>query len=217
MFLLREMPSQDCLDRLVVRYPQIEPDAMLAIMCFMRTGADVSECFERFLVKHGLSHGRFAILMYLNREPDVAVNQTHLAEAYGVTKATVTGLIDGLERDGMVERLADPADRRASLVRLTASCRKFLDEFLPAHFRGVSELMAGLDARDRADPHPLPATVHHAPLEIPASLAVFPSFQSVLQPLSLCTNAFSSDSSSSSAWVPQSSGSSGPRPSNSAP
>lgn len=151
MFLLRETPSQDCLDRLVVRYPQIEPDAMLAIMCFMRTGADVSECFERFLVKHGLSHGRFAILMYLNREPDVAVNQTHLAEAYGVTKATVTGLIDGLERDGMVERLADPADRRASLVRLTASCRKFLDEFLPEHFRGVSELMAGLDARDRAD------------------------------------------------------------------
>ena len=151
MFLLREMPDQNCLDRLVVRYPQIEPDAMLAIMCFMRTGADVSECFERFLTKHGLSHGRFAILMYLNRQPDVSVNQTHLAEAYGVTKATVTGLIDGLERDNLVERLADPADRRASLVRLTAASRKFLDEFLPAHFRGVSELMAGLDARDRAE------------------------------------------------------------------
>ncbi|HQF38721.1 MAG TPA: MarR family transcriptional regulator [Opitutaceae bacterium] len=151
MFLLRETPSQDCLDRLVARYPQIEPDAVLAIMCFMRTGADVSECFERFLTKHGLSHGRFAILMYLNREPEVAVNQTHLAEAYGVTKATVTGLIDGLEREGMVERLADPADRRASLVRLTTGSRKFLDEFLPAHFRGISELMAGLDARDRTD------------------------------------------------------------------
>jgi len=151
MFLLRETPSQGCLDQLLIRYPQIEPDAVLAIMCFMRTGADVSECFERFLNIHGLSHGRFAILMYLNRNPDTPVNQTHLAEAYGVTKATITGLIDGLERDTMVERLADPTDRRASLVRLTATSRKFLDEFLPRHFRGVSELMAGLDARDRAE------------------------------------------------------------------
>ena len=151
MFLLRETPSQGCLDQLLIRYPEIEPDALLAIMCFIRTGADVSECFERFLNKHGLSHGRFAILMYLNRQPDKPVNQTHLAEAYGVTKATITGLIDGLERDTMVERLADPTDRRASLVRLTATSRKFLDEFLPAHFRGVSELMAGLDAAERAE------------------------------------------------------------------
>ena len=151
MFLLRELPNQECLAQLLVRYPQIEPDAMLAIMQFIRTGTDVSECFERFLAKHGLSQGRFAILMYLNRQPDTPVNQTHLAEAYGVTKATITGLIDGLERDGMVERLADPADRRACLVRLTAASRKFLDEFLPAHFRGVSELMVGLDAAERTE------------------------------------------------------------------
>lgn len=151
MFLLRELPTQDCLAQLLVRYPQIEPDAMLAIMQFIRTGADVSECFERFLTKHGLSQGRFAILMYLNRQPDTPVNQTHLAEAYGVTKATITGLIDGLEGDGMVERLADPADRRASLVRLTETSRTFLDAFLPAHFSGVSELMSGLDAQERAE------------------------------------------------------------------
>lgn len=151
MFLLRELPDQDCLRRQKARYPELDEESIRAVMCLIRTANDVSEGFERFLAKHGLSHGRFAILMYLNREPEVAVNQTHLAEAYGVTKATVTGLIDGLEREGMVERLADPADRRASLVRLTAACRKFLDEFLPAHFRGISELMAGLDARDRAD------------------------------------------------------------------
>ncbi len=151
MFLLREVPTHDCLAQLLVRYPQIEPDAMLAIMQFIRTGTDVSECFERFLTKHGLSQGRFAILMYLNRQPETPVNQTHLAEAYGVTKATITGLIDGLERDGMVERLADPSDRRASLVRLTEASRTFLDGFLPAHFSGVSELMSGLDTQERAE------------------------------------------------------------------
>ena len=151
MFLLRELPNQECLQRLVARYPDMEPQGLRTIMAFMRTAADVTECFEKFLVQHGLSHGRFAIMMYLNRAPDTPVNQTHLAEAYGVAKATVTGLIDGLERDALVERLPDPSDRRASLVRLTAGGLKFLEGFLPNHFRGVSELMSGLDSRDHAE------------------------------------------------------------------
>ena len=151
MFLLRESIKPDCLQQLVARYPDMEPEGLQTIMCFIRASADVSECFEKFLVEHGLSHGRFAILMYLNRAPDTPVNQTHLAEAYGVAKATVTGLIDGLERDALVERLPDPNDRRASLVQLTARGRKFLEDFLPSHFRGVAELMSGFDQRDRAE------------------------------------------------------------------
>lgn len=151
MFLLRELPDPECLARLVARYPDMEPEGLRTIMCFMRAAQDVTECFEKFLSEHGLSHGRFAIMMYLNRAPETPVNQTHLAEAYGVAKATITGLIDGLERDTLVERLADPADRRASLVRLTAGGRAFLESFLPAHFRGLTQLMSGLDQTERAD------------------------------------------------------------------
>ncbi|HLP03449.1 MAG TPA: MarR family transcriptional regulator [Opitutaceae bacterium] len=150
MFLLRDLPDQDCLQRLKARYPEMESESIRAIMCLVRTANDVTEGFERFLAKHGLSHGRFAILMYLNRNPDTPVNQTHLAEAYGVSKATITGLIDGLERDLMVERLPDPTDRRASLVRLAPAGREFLAGFLPDHFRAVSRLMSGLDTKDRA-------------------------------------------------------------------
>ncbi|MFT3828324.1 MAG: MarR family transcriptional regulator [Opitutaceae bacterium] len=150
MFLLRDLPDQDCLQRLKARYPEMESESIRAIMCLVRTASDVTEGFERFLAKHGLSHGRFAILMYLNRNPETPVNQTHLAEAYGVSKATITGLIDGLERDAMVERLPDPTDRRASLVRLAPAGRDFLAGFLPDHFRAVSRLMSGLDPKDRA-------------------------------------------------------------------
>ena len=130
MFLLRDLPDQDCLGRLRARYPNMDSDSIGAVMCLVRTANDVTEGFERFLAKHGLSHGRFAILMYLNRNPETPVNQTHLAEAYGVSKATITGLIDGLERDQMVERLPDPADRRASLVRLAPAGCEFLAALL---------------------------------------------------------------------------------------
>ncbi len=150
MFLLRDLPDHECLQRLRVRYPQMDVESIRAIMCLIRTAHDVTDGFERFLAKHGLSHGRFAILMYLNRKPETPVNQTHLAEAYGVSKATITGLIDGLERDAMVERLPDPADRRASLVRLAPAGDAFLADFLPNHFRSVAELMSGLGEADRA-------------------------------------------------------------------
>jgi DNA-binding MarR family transcriptional regulator len=151
MFLLRELPDQECMQRLVTRYPDMEPEALRTIMGLLRTAADVTQGFETFLSKHGLSHGRFAIMMFLNRSPETPVNQTQLAEAYGVAKATITGLIDGLERDTLVERLPDPTDRRASLVRLTPGGQAFLEGFLPNHFRGVAELMSGLDSYDRAE------------------------------------------------------------------
>ena len=150
MFLLRDVPDSECLQRLKARYPEMETEGLRAAICLVRTAHDVTEGFERFLAKHGLSHGRFAILMYLNRNPETPVNQTHLADAYGVSKATITGLIDGLERDAMVERLPDPADRRASLIKLAPAGCAFLAGFLPDHFRGVAEMMAGLDAADRA-------------------------------------------------------------------
>lgn len=150
MFLLREQPDEECFRRLLARYPEMDCEGVRVLMKLVRTASDVSECFERFLTKYGLSSGRFAILMYLNRNPETPVNQTHLAEAYGVTKATVTGLIDGLERDTMVERLPDLNDRRATLVRLAPAGREFLEAFLPDHFRGVAKVTAGLDAAERA-------------------------------------------------------------------
>ncbi len=148
MFLLRDQPDRECLQRLKERYPDLEVDGLRAVIALIRTSADITECFEKFLARHGLSHGRFAIMMFLNRNPELPVNQTQIAEAYGVSKATITGLIDGLERDVMVERLPDPHDRRATLVHLAPAGRAFLENFLPNHFRGVSELMAGLSKAD---------------------------------------------------------------------
>ena len=149
MFLLRDIPDEKCLDQLAVRYPDLDLSSVVAIMAFLGTSAALVDAYDKFLSQHGLSQGRFAVLNYLNRKPELAVNQTQLAEAYGVTKATITGLIDGLERDGLVERLADLQDRRASLVRLTQAGREFLNAILPFHFRRTARVFADFDAADR--------------------------------------------------------------------
>lgn len=72
-----------------------------------------------------------------------------LADAAGVTRATMTGLVDTLERDGFVKREPDPIDRRQMSVRLTPRGEKFLDAFLPGHFKAIAALMSPLNETER--------------------------------------------------------------------
>jgi len=72
-----------------------------------------------------------------------------LADAAGVTRATMTGLIDTLERDGYVKREPDPVDRRQMSVLLTPAGEKFLMEFLPGHFKAINAVMSTLTEDER--------------------------------------------------------------------
>jgi DNA-binding MarR family transcriptional regulator len=81
---------------------------------------------ERWADKHGLSEGRLQILMRLRHERDgVALGE--LAQMLSVSPRNITGLIDNLERDGLVARVPDPADRRSVLATLTEKGRDRID------------------------------------------------------------------------------------------
>lgn len=47
--------------------------------------------------------------------------QVELANRIGIERATITRMLDSLEADGLIERLADPADRRTKRIRLTSA------------------------------------------------------------------------------------------------
>ncbi|OYW26990.1 MAG: hypothetical protein B7Z51_09460 [Methyloversatilis sp. 12-65-5] len=72
-----------------------------------------------------------------------------LAQKAGVTRATMTGLLDGLERDGLVLRVFDTADRRRLTVRLLPAGQAVLDAVMPDYYRRVRTVMAGLDEEQR--------------------------------------------------------------------
>src|SRR5262249_30071646 len=65
----------------------------------------------------GLSLPRFRVLEALASGGRLRMNE--LSAALGVVPRTVTTIIDALEKDRMVARLADPADRRATLLEIT--------------------------------------------------------------------------------------------------
>ncbi|TCM45791.1 MarR family winged helix-turn-helix transcriptional regulator [Kribbella sp. VKM Ac-2568] len=68
---------------------------------------------------HGLSMWGYSVLSQLARQP--GINQLTLATAIGYDKSRLIALLDVLERDGLIVREPDPADRRNRQVRLTAA------------------------------------------------------------------------------------------------
>src|SRR5579872_4936260 len=80
---------------------------------------------ERWAEKHGLSEGRLGVLFRLYRCGDQPLGE--LAEELDSTPRNITGLVDHLERDGLVERVPDKADRRSVRARLTPAGRERIE------------------------------------------------------------------------------------------
>lgn len=75
---------------------------------------------------------------------------TELAESEAIAQPTVTTLVGRLERDGLVERHADPHDARAVLVHLTAAGRERLDAMRAARRALLQARLAPLSDDERA-------------------------------------------------------------------
>lgn len=102
---------------------KIEPgtEALAAVRIL---GKKLHITFERWAEKFGLSEGRFQILIRLKHQPNGRFAMGELAEMLDVSPRTVTGLVDNLERDGLVKRVDDPTDRRSVYAELTDQGRE---------------------------------------------------------------------------------------------
>ena len=87
--------------------------------------------------------------MECHAEGNPPKSPAELAEMAGVTRATMTGLIDTLEKDDLVRRESDPRDRRAMLVHLTDKGERFTAEILPGYFRQVTAIMGPLSRGEK--------------------------------------------------------------------
>jgi DNA-binding MarR family transcriptional regulator len=107
----------------------------------------IARRLEQALVPHGLSLAQFEVLARLHF--DGAMNQNDLARQLLVTKGNVCGLIDRLETAGLVERRADPTDRRANRLVLTAAGTGLLAASLPDHLAIIQERLNTLSAPEQ--------------------------------------------------------------------
>jgi len=149
MLLLKELPTSASLLKFTARYPQTDIRGIADFVNLLRAASDISDALDKLLAKHNLLQGRWWVLVLLMREDNLTSSPSALAEKVGVTKATMTGFIDGLEREGLISRLMDTVDRRKLLIQLTAAGQQKLDEVMPDYCDKVQALMATLSLNER--------------------------------------------------------------------
>ncbi|TMD85038.1 MAG: MarR family transcriptional regulator [Chloroflexi bacterium] len=118
-------------------------------MTAMRITARLTrQLMDRWAEKHGLSEGRLHVLFRLATAPDHRLPLGELADVLEVTPRNITGLIDHLERDGLVERIDDPSDRRLTYARLTVAGGKRIDGMRAQGLEWQLKIAAGLSIEE---------------------------------------------------------------------
>jgi DNA-binding MarR family transcriptional regulator len=117
-------------------------------MAIVQVGERFLACTDKALRRHSLSRAGREALAVLEGAGH-PLSPTTIAERLLVTTASVTSLLDTLERRGLVERRPDPEDRRRLLVAITHEGLALVDQFLPEVVALQTAAMAELSEPQR--------------------------------------------------------------------
>jgi DNA-binding MarR family transcriptional regulator len=148
--LLKEVPRYECLQAAAARVPGADPAICQLFLNILHTGDVVSRGEATFLARHGLNQARLIVLVLLDNSANGSMRSSELAEHANVSRATVTGLLDTLEKVGFVERTDDVRDRRASCVKITPKGHKLLHKVQPLLVRWTEGILSALSAREQS-------------------------------------------------------------------
>ena len=109
---------------------------------------------RRLRQKFSTTLPRFDLLAQLDRTSG-GLTLTELSNRMMVSNGNLTGLVDRLVGNNLVERLPDPDDGRSTRVALTALGKKHFDAMTPAHESWINGMLEGLDKDDIGHLHHL--------------------------------------------------------------
>ena len=122
---------------------------------------------SRLREQFGTTLPRFDLMAQLERHPE-GLKMNELSRLLMVTGGNVTAIVDQLEKESLVERLAEPADRRASRIRLTRAGERSFGEMAQAHEEWVIEMLAGLSRKEHEELLKLLAKLKQSSVEVTA-------------------------------------------------
>lgn len=100
--------------------------------------ADVHASLEAELLDaHGLTEGDYGVLVRLSEATDHRLRMCDLAAQLFLSPSGLTRRLDGLVKQGFVERKPSESDRRVTMARLTTKGKNKLETAAPLHVDGV--------------------------------------------------------------------------------
>ncbi|MEV0195888.1 MarR family transcriptional regulator [Nonomuraea sp. NPDC050691] len=126
----------------------IDDPRLTAMGLLAEVHAGLISRMQPVLSASGLSDIDFETVLRLGRSPGQRLRMTDLAAQTCLSTSGATRVVDRLERDGLVERVACASDRRASYAALTDAGRARLESVLPLHLRDIESCFTGLLSDD---------------------------------------------------------------------
>jgi DNA-binding MarR family transcriptional regulator len=116
----------------------------------VRTHLRIATCYnlmmrearQRIAVRWNLTLPQFEVLAELWRAKAGGFTFVELSRLLLVTSGNLTGIVDRLEEQGLVERVPDAQDRRVVRVSLTGKGRRATGQMLPAHAADIEEVLS---------------------------------------------------------------------------
>ena len=121
-----------------------------ALMELLRTADTVWNASRVFFERWDLSPSQFNVLNLLHLNPG-GMSQTDLSRQLIMHRSNLTGLVDRLEKRGLVARREVASDRRAYSVVLTTAGTKILRDILPRYYQDAVRVWDQLSARRAAE------------------------------------------------------------------
>ncbi len=129
------------------RGSQDEVRALSALINLMRAAEAFSTSLQREVAGHRLSASQFGILEALLHLGPIC--QGELAGKLLRSCGSMTSVVDGLEKRGLVERRRDGSDKRFVTVRLTNKGTQLISGIFPEHAKTVSKQFSSLSAPEQ--------------------------------------------------------------------
>lgn len=119
---------------------------------------DVIAAVNRKLDRLGISENKLDVLMIFAAQSSEGDNSrgmrqtpSGISDYFGISKASATGVIDWLEKRGLVARTRQVQDRRSTPIEITPAGERFVADAVPVFEDACRDLVRTLSDRDRKD------------------------------------------------------------------
>ncbi len=130
--------------------PKKETASEAALYNIVRTFTLLNRCFQRHYAQFDLTPAKLNVLMVVKHVGgDEGLAQREIAKRLIISGSDVTGLIDRLQRDGLLTRSGASSDRRIKLIKITPKGSALLDRLWPAHTERVGSIMSPLSKKEQ--------------------------------------------------------------------
>lgn len=118
-------------------------------ICFSlgKVSRQMAKVYRDRLTQYGISQPQFFLLIALYEEDDILI--TRLAEKVALDKSTLTGILDRLERDGLVKRVSRPESRRSLYICLMSKALTLQDDLTRIYDETNQLFFSRLSDRER--------------------------------------------------------------------